>query len=1070
MRRGRPPAWLMRKIMDGGKRKKRGGGGGGGARKRGKREVEVEEEVREAEEERRGREEEEAEEEAEAGDKRKRPQQQVLSKYFFGGAATPKKTASSSSSSSSVIVLDADSEDESAAPKRRKAEAGGGAQRPPPPSFPLPERREVVLPDEFVRDKERSETFQQLVAPPAAASSSSSASSSSAPAASAQTDFERVAGVKYTPLEKQVLGIKEAHPDVILFVEVGYKYRLFASDAVVAAALLDMYLNPSGNFVSCSFPVHRLSIHLRRVVAAGHKAGVVNQTETAATKKHNKSSGTFERRLTEVVTAATMQDDAGEGGGAAASAGETRYVVCVADREADGAAAAARISLVAYDPRSGRVVWDSFRDGVLRAELDTRLEHLRPHEVLLPEGRVSDTTAAALRAHAASAAHRVRFETLAAGSHRVAADASRESVVDALAAHLRDFGLDAALADRAAFCEFAADGGAGRMTLDGVACRNLEVLRSQEGTRRGSLLWLVDRTLTRPGSREMERWLAAPLACADAVGRRQDAVDDLLRPGAAEWVADLRALLSRLPDLERGLARLQLRRSRPAEALALMARVRETCERLPDPALAASPLVRGLLEAVRDSGVAATAAALEAEFDPEAAERDDLPRLWRRPDAFPRLARCHADIAAAEAALRGHLEAARAALGKGYSSLEYRSVGGEEYLVEVRRAAAGRVPREWLQVCATKACVRYRPPEVAADLGVLERHRESLQAAARAAWREFQGSCAAHYAAFRGLVRRLAELDCLQALADVSAQPGYCRPRVVGGDARTLRVVGGRHPMGEVLCDGTAFVPNTVELGGGGARSLVVSGPNMGGKSSLIRMVALVSVMAQIGCRVPADEAEVSVLDAVWTRMGARDDLFAARSTFLVEMEETARVLRRATPRSLVILDELGRGTSTHDGTAIALATLEHLVGAGDASPLTLFVTHFPLVASVQRRYPARVALAHVSYARDEATGRLTFLYRLAPGMADCSYGLNVARLASVPEPVVLRAAEKGRQLERAVGERVARGGHALARRVAAVVEAGEAAAEPLRVLQNEAAEWVALAGSGVGRGEGEMK
>ena len=340
-------------------------------------------------------------------------------------------------------------------------------------------------------------------------------------------------------------------------------------------------------------------------------------------------------------------------------------------------------------------------------------------------------------------------------------------------------------------------------------------------------------------------------------------------------------------------------------------------------------------------------------------------------------------------------------------------------------------------MCRTKKVDRYQTPQIMALIRERDQHKESLAAECDRAFKRFLAQIATKYQAFRDCVQSLAVLDCLLSLAAVASLPGYVKPEF--SSETVIEVAQGRHPMVEqLLLD--AYVPNDIALSQRGRRAMLVTGPNMGGKSSYVRQVALIAIMAQIGSYVPAASARLGLLDAVYTRMGAFDNMLAGESTFMVELSETAAILRHATPRSLVILDELGRGTSTHDGVAIAHAVLDYIVQ--DLRALLLFVTHYPLLSRFGELYPDAVVNAHMTF-EEMGTGTgttggggedITFLYRVGEGVAHRSYGLNVARLAGLPRGCLEIAAIKSRLLEDLLKERE---GVRWARAVAAVAEGG---------------------------------
>lgn len=346
----------------------------------------------------------------------------------------------------------------------------------------------------------------------------------------------------------------------------------------------------------------------------------------------------------------------------------------------------------------------------------------------------------------------------------------------------------------------------------------------------------------------------------------------------------------------------------------------------------------------------------------------------------------------------------------------WTTVAGIEYLVEIKKSEDRTVPTNWVVMSVTKSLRRYHTPEAKRFIDELSRYKEALNAEANKAFASFLKSIASdHYSVMRDVVNKLGIADCLLSLAHVSHQQGYVRPEFIEEDS--LEIVEGRHPMIETLRT-DPFVPNTLYIGGDYPRSSVITGPNMGGKSSAVRTVALIAIMAQIGSYVPAKAVRLGMLDGVFSRMGASDELARGRSTFMVEMAQTSDILQNATHKSLVILDELGRGTSTADGMAIADAVLHHLVERVKCK--TLFITHYPLVATeLERKFPEEVQNLHMSYTteiRVNGTRDVTFLYQLTPGVALESFGVECGRLAGLPDDI-LRIASERSELCRTVTE-----------------------------------------------------
>ena len=857
----------------------------------------------------------------------------------------------------------------------------------------------------------------------------------------------------YTPLERQVLALKRAH-QCLLMIEVGYKWRFFLEDAQTAHEVLHLVAYNDRNLRVAGGPTHRGDHYLRRLCEAGHKVGVVRQTETAALKAASDSkSKLFERRLVQVYTAATLGACSSLDGSdnSVLVGGSTSYLVTIVE---DGS----RIALLGVEASTGDVLYAEFQDSALRATLEGHLLTLPCGELLLGckggQLRLSTPTenlvAGLYGTQAGGCATRLERCDVSAWAARGGALATvtdgfysdaepvhlqallqlPELAVTALASaltHLKGFNLNAVLKRAAAFRNLEADT---HMALPPNALRQLDVLVASGATsaadgKRGSLLWLLDHTLTPGGKRALHRWISRPLRSAEAIGERLDAVD-VLRQEEDATSGALRAVLKKLPDVERCLTRSLHRTVTPGDFVTTLTALTEASSRLQALCSAAPDggLLHKLLSAVGDPSVAAEATALLACLDMAAARANppDMARLFRPSGAaaaalaFPAVDASRGSIEAVEAQLGEQLRALQKSLR--VPSLQYVKVGEVEYLVELPEVTP--VPKGWLKHSQLKGrkVIRWQVPEVSELVQALERGREELHIASQAAWGAFLTRVSASYATLRVAADALCQLDALQSLAVVARNEGYCRPVVLGGaeaQHAQLDIASGRHPMLDALLNG-AYVPNDTRLGNGpsDARCVCISGPNMGGKSSYVRSVALITIMAHVGSFVPAASARLTVCDAVLTRMGAADSLATGSSTFLEEMSETSAILRQATARSLVIIDELGRGTSTEDGLAIAHATLHHIVTV--SRPLTLFVTHFPSVAHDMRAALApAVDTQYVSWggeATEAAYASVTFLYKLIRGVASRAFGINVARMAGVPAQVLACAAAKAEELD----------------------------------------------------------
>jgi DNA mismatch repair protein MSH3 len=403
-------------------------------------------------------------------------------------------------------------------------------------------------------------------------------------------------------------------------------------------------------------------------------------------------------------------------------------------------------------------------------------------------------------------------------------------------------------------------------------------------------------------------------------------------------------------------------------------------------------------------------------FNHEAVDKkNQLKGEWQRSDLFldqegyPEIEKQAKELNRLNDEKNEHLEKVRKIVKN--PNLVFKNILGRQDVVEIKVGDMNLVPKDWYKISQTKALARYQTPFVLEQKKEVQLYQELLESASIVAWNDLLRDFCAHYELLRKTISTLAALDCLFSLAELSNKKTFTRPIFETGKPK-LNVVNGRHPMIEVLLEKDSqgqFVPNNADLNSDGERCMIITGPNMGGKSSYIKSMALIVLMAHIGAFVPAESCHLTIFDAIFTRMGASDDMTRGQSTFFVELNEAAESLRTATERSLVVMDELGRGTSTHDGTAIAYATLEHFVCQTEC--LTLFVTHYPLLTTLTSIYPDMIKNYHLAYS-DKSNNEVTFLYKLAPGPSPKSYGLNVARLAGLSSSIVESASEKSTQFE----------------------------------------------------------
>ena len=793
-----------------------------------------------------------------------------------------------------------------------------------------------------------------------------------------------------TPIRRQYLEVKRRFPHAIVFFRLGDFYETFDDDAKLCARELDLVLTsrPLGKEVRvpmAGIPYHAVNSYLARLIARGYKVAVCDQIGDPATSK-----GLVERRVTRVVTPGTVLTDDLLHGPAA------NYLAALVPGEAACGLAYVEVS-------TGEFVTGQLPPDAVAAEL----ARLRPAELLLPEGcpppegasaTLTPADPRALEPEWAAERLREHFQVSSLEAYGCARLPLPVCAAAAILVYLAET-QPAALAqvtglrtqDAAAF-----------MTLDAQTRRNLELFEAgADGARATSLLGVVDRTKTAMGARLLRARLGQPLRDAAAINRRLDAVAHFVHRGIER--AQVRERLARVPDLERLLGRTVGGAAAPRDLLGLRRGLEEAaglrdllgCDGpAPDSSEGPLPPLAPCAEAVE------LIAAAIADDAPASLEQGGVIRAGFS-DELDELRAVSRDARRVLADLERR---ERERTGIRSLKVGFNRVFG--YYIEVSNAHHALVPADYQRRQTLTGAERYVTPELKEYESRVLGAEERAAALEADLFRRVCAQVAAHAPAIRATAAALAELDVATALADLAVERGYCRPEVDAGDRISIRA--GRHPVVEHALPPGAFVPNDTELSAE-EQIVVLTGPNMAGKSTYLRQVALIVLLAQAGCYVPAAAARIGVVDRVFTRIGAHDDLAAGSSTFMVEMVETAHILHHATPRSLVILDEVGRGTSTYDGLSIARAVVEYLHNRREAAAKTLFATHYHELTALAAALP-RVRNASVAVA--EQDGEVVFLRRIVPGGADRSYGIHVAQLAGLPRAVVSRAAELLRDLE----------------------------------------------------------
>lgn len=822
------------------------------------------------------------------------------------------------------------------------------------------------------------------------------------PARPARQARRRARDAGSTPLMEQYAALKRRHPDAILFFRLGDFYEMFHEDAELASRLLGLTLTSRNRHEAHPVPLagvpwHQRDAYVGRLLRLGHKVAICEQLEDPSQAK-----GLVERGVTEVLTPGSLLAEPFLEGS------RSQYLAALSWWPQDDAS---RLGFSLIDASTGE-----FRAGeaplaeglaeVARVRVAEWLVHDRdplpePIAALLALGgtvtRLSiddfalDQAGTALRARFGKATPDwgARPDAHRAASAAICAFQYLDRVQGGSAAQLRPpVWLDAGDA----------------LVLGEATKRNLEIFEPGPSGKPEHTLWgVIDRSVSAAGARRLRRWLERPLLDPQHIDRRLEAVETLVERGSAR--AHLRESLGLAHDLERLTARLAAGKATPRDLVAL-ARTLEVVPAIAeavDEALmvSTSPArprddrwLRALRERLAPQDELASLLARGLVDDPPLATQEGG---LIRPGFDAECDRLHA---AARSGKTWILELeARERERTGIPSLKigFNRVFG--YYLEVTKTHQSRVPADFERRQTLTGAERYVTAELKRLEGEVLGAEEKLRQAEYQRFLELRAEAAGHVLALAEIADALADLDAVASLAEAATRFGWVRPRVTGGDG--LRLLGARHPVVERAIGSGRYVPNDVELDRDRRQILLVTGPNMAGKSTYLRSVGLIAILAQAGSFVPAREAEIGVVDRLFTRIGAADAVAAGHSTFMVEMVEAAEILRQTTPRSLVLLDELGRGTSTYDGLALAWSITEELHRDAGARPRTLFATHYHELTRLAGELPRLVNL-HVRVR--EVGDDVVFLHEVSEGPADRSYGIHVARLAGLPPGVLQRA------------------------------------------------------------------
>ena len=808
-----------------------------------------------------------------------------------------------------------------------------------------------------------------------------------------------------TPMMKQYLQMKEDHPDCILFFRLGDFYEMFNEDARLVSKELELTLTSRDRnkpaeerTPMCGVPYHSADAYISRLIAKGYKVAICEQMEDPATAK-----GLVERDIIRIITpgtviASSMLDE-----------GRNNFLCSIYE---DGTGA----GLCFCDISTGEISVTSFHGADTAEHLQNELGRFAPREAILSEGAWADE---ALRTFLCErlecrcengGGERYRPDTAGAAVKRqfrdeVSAlpegDGHAVQAVGGLLSYL----YETQKTDLSHLSHLSYFTSGQFMELDLTARRNLELtetLRAKE--KRGSLLWVLDKTRTAMGRRLIRAWMERPLLSPAAVSRRLGAVEALVNDTIAREETGL--CLREITDLERLIGRIVYGTAGGRDLVALAAglgklpRLRELLEPLP------SPLLQSLREELDDLAGLRDLIGRGIQDDPPFSVREG--GFIR--DGYDAEVDRLRDILVNGKDLVAGIEA-REKERTGIKSLKvgYNKVFG--YYIEVSKSYYDQVPDTYIRKQTLVNCERYITQELKDMEHTILTAQDRLTALEYELFCSIREQTAARVGDIQRSAAAAAQVDVLTSFACVAAENGYCRPEVDLSD--TIEIAEGRHPVVEKMLKGSLFVPNDAHMDAGENTVAIITGPNMAGKSTYMRQVALIVLMAQMGSFVPARYAHIGIVDRVFTRIGASDDLSAGQSTFMVEMSEVAELLKNATRKSLLILDEIGRGTSTYDGMSIARAVLEYCADKKRLGAKTLFATHYHELTALEGQIPG-VKNYHI--AAKKKKDDILFLRKIVPGGADQSYGIEVAKLAGVPERIIRRARTILEELEQWAG------------------------------------------------------
>lgn len=822
--------------------------------------------------------------------------------------------------------------------------------------------------------------------------------------------------------------------DKVLAVRVGYKYKFFAMDAVIVSKILQIMLiggkltldnsHPGDRaykqLAYCSIPDNRLQVHIQRLLHHNLKVGVVEQTETQAIKKANgSSSGVFRRQVDKVFTKATFSINENFSRTQINPSEEINTIWALRVDEDDQFY---HFWLFSVQLSSGEVIYDQFSDNkkLVKLELEKRISYLQPIEIV-SKGTLSPLISTFIRKRQPD----VQFHDYDSLLPDVCEDdqvgglnLEKEllELRNTLRRYLENYNTEKVMDIPHNYKPFHSKT---NMILSSNTLESLEIFENQtDGNSRGSLMWLLDHTRTSFGYRLLREWISRPLTDKDSINERLDAVECTKQEVTNIFMEALGNVLKDTPDFLRNLNRIYYGQTSRSEVYNFLKHLDKVAKHftshhyyLQEQVFSSSgrvhqksKLMTSLLQRLHDGlkkvnttnllNMINVSGALEKDKEKSCVEFFNLNNYDNADVILSKLK----DIESVKEELQIELGNIRRLLKRPRFCYKDEI----EFLIEVRNTQLTGLPTDWIKVGSTKMVSRFKTPKTTKLIDQLDYHKNLLVIICDEQFKRFLANISSQYLLLKEVIENLATFDCMLSLAATSFNRQYVRPQFCEG-RREMKIRNGRNPIIESL--DVNYVANDVYMKEDQSKLLIITGPNMGGKSSFIRQVALISILAQVGSFVPAESANLPIFSNIFTRIGAHDNLIKGDSTFKVEMLEMLDILKNSDENSLLLLDEVGRGTGTTDGISISDATINYFIDMDKKCPFILFITHYPILGSIKSPL---IENYHMGFMEERRAGEkwptAVFLYKLTQGIATDSYGLNVARLANLPMSIINNA------------------------------------------------------------------